>query len=79
VTRYLIDNGFAKTRFLNRWVNGFDEYYKSLEPFTMEFAAKRCGLPLETLHQVAQMIADAEKKGSTTSVSRARCSSRSAS
>jgi formate dehydrogenase major subunit len=61
VTRYLIDNGVAKTDFINRWVKGFDEYRKSLEPFTMEFAAERCGLPIETLRQVAHMIADAEK------------------
>lgn len=61
VTRYLIDNGFAKTDFINRWVNGFDEYRKSLEPFTLEFAAKRCRLPIETLRQVAHMIADAGK------------------
>ena len=61
VTRYLIDNGVAKTDFINRWVNGFDAYRKSLEPFTMEFAAERCGLPIETLRQVAHMIADAEK------------------
>lgn len=60
VTRYLIDNGVAKTDFINRWVKGFDEYRKSLEPFTMEFAAERCGLPIETLRQVAHMIADAE-------------------
>lgn len=61
VTRYLIDNGFAKTDFINRWVNGFDGYRKSLEPFTLEFAAERCRLPIETLRQVAHMIADAEK------------------
>lgn len=61
VTRYLIDNGFAKTDFINRWVNGFDEYRKSLEPFTLEFAATRCRLPIETLRQVAHMIADAGK------------------
>ena len=61
VTRYLIDNGVAKTEFINRWVKGFDEYRKSLEPFTMEFAAERCGLPIETLRQVAHMIANAGK------------------
>src|SRR5258705_6103525 len=60
VTRYLIDNGFAKTDFINRWVNGFDEYRRSLEPFTLEFASKRCGLPVETLKQVAHMIAHSE-------------------
>lgn len=59
VTRYLIDNGFAKTEFINAHVNGFDEYRKSLEPFTLEFAAERCRVPLETLKQVAQMIVNA--------------------
>ena len=61
VSRYLIDNGLAKTDFIDHWVNGFEEYRKSLEPFTMEFASERCGLPLETLKKVAHMIAEAER------------------
>src|SRR5882724_9456329 len=61
VSRYLIDNGMAKTDFINTWVNGFEEYRKSLEPFTLEFASERCGLPVDTLKKVAQMIAGAER------------------
>jgi formate dehydrogenase major subunit len=61
VTRYLIDNGLAKTDFIDKWVNGFEEYRKSLEPFTLEFAAARSGLPIETLKKVAHMIAEAER------------------
>ena len=61
VSRYLIDNGWAKTDFINRWVNGFDEYRKSLEPFTLEFASEHCGLPIDTLKKVAHMIAEAER------------------
>ena len=60
VTRYLIDNGFANTDFINRWVNGFDKYRKSLEPFTLEFAAERCRLPIDVLKKVAHMIAEAK-------------------
>src|SRR5438105_9012441 len=59
ITRYILDNGLAKTAFLDQWVNGLQEYKKSLEPFTMEFAAETCGLSLETLKQVAQMITEA--------------------
>src|SRR5712671_5558817 len=59
ITRYILDNGLANTSFLEKWVNGLDEYKKSLEPFTMEFAAETCGLPSETLKQVAQMITEA--------------------
>src|SRR6266702_3398599 len=59
ITRYILDNGLANTSFLEKWVNGLEEYKKSLEPFTMEFAAETCGLSLETLKQVAQMITEA--------------------
>jgi formate dehydrogenase major subunit len=59
VSRYLLDNGMANTQFLAKWVNGLEEYKKSLAPFTMEFAAKTCGLSEETLKKVAHMIAEA--------------------
>src|SRR5581483_227257 len=60
VTRHLLDTGKANTKFLNQWVNGLDEYRQSLEPFTMEFAAQQTGLSLDTLKQVAQMIAESD-------------------
>src|SRR5260221_12211840 len=60
VTRYLLNNGFANSSFLEKWVNGLEEYKKSLAPFTMEFAAKTSGLPIETLKKVADMIVQAE-------------------
>ena len=60
VTRYLLENGLANTVFLNQWVNGLEDYQRSLEPFTMEFAAQTCGLSLETLKQIARMIAEAD-------------------
>src|SRR4030088_2174920 len=31
VSRYLLENGLADTTFLSRWVNGLDEYRKTLE------------------------------------------------
>src|SRR5215510_8575965 len=61
ISRYILDQGLAKTSFLEKWVNGLDEYKRSLEPFTMEFAAETCGLPIETLRKVAHLIAEAEK------------------
>src|SRR6266550_1077125 len=60
ITRCILDNGLAKTSFLEKWVNGLEDYKKSLGPFTMEFAAETCGLSLETLKQVAKMIVEAE-------------------
>jgi len=60
VSRYLLDNGIADTKFLSKWVNGLDEYTKSLAPFTMEFASQTCGLSEDTLKKVAHMIAEAK-------------------
>src|SRR6266852_8284251 len=61
ISRYLLDNGLAHTAFLDQWVNHLEEYRKSLEPFTLEFASRTCNLSLDTLKQVAQMMADAER------------------
>src|SRR5258708_29803537 len=55
VSRYVLDNGMAHTTFLDQWVNQLDEYRKSLQPFTLEFASRVCNISVETLKQVAQM------------------------
>jgi formate dehydrogenase major subunit len=59
ITRYILDNGLEKTEFLEKWVNGLDEYYKSLDPYTLEFAAQTCGLSVDLLKKVAHMIVEA--------------------
>jgi formate dehydrogenase major subunit len=58
VTLYLLENGLADTEFLAQWVNGVDEYRRSLAPFTLELASLICGLGVETLKKVAHMIAE---------------------
>ena len=60
VSRYLLDNNLANTAFIQQWVHGLEEYKKSLDVFTLEFASQVCGLSVDTLKQVAHMIADAE-------------------
>jgi formate dehydrogenase major subunit len=60
ISRFILANGLAKTSFLNQWVLGLDEYKKSLEPFTMTFAAEKSGLPVEKLEQVARLIASSD-------------------
>jgi formate dehydrogenase major subunit len=59
VSRYLLENGMANTKFLSQWVNGLEEYKRSLAPFTLEFAARTCDLSEDTLKKVAHMIAGA--------------------
>ena len=60
ITRYIFDNGLASQKFMDQWVNGVAEYRQSLEPFTLAMASERCGLPVETITQVAHMIAEAD-------------------
>jgi formate dehydrogenase major subunit len=60
ITRYIFDNGLAKTEFLDKWVNGVEDYTNSLRSFTLEMASQRCGIPVETLKQVAHMIVESD-------------------
>src|SRR5580658_4200 len=60
VSRYLLENGMADTAFLEKWVNWGEDYRKSLEPFTLEFASRTCGLSVETLKKLAHMIGEAK-------------------
>ncbi len=60
ITKFIIDNNLARMDFIEKWVNGFDEYRKSLEPFSMEFASQRCNVPIETLETVAREITAAD-------------------
>jgi formate dehydrogenase major subunit len=61
ITRYIFDHGLAKQSFIDQWVKKADEFRTSLEPFTLEMASQRCGLPMEQLIKVAHMIAEAER------------------
>jgi formate dehydrogenase major subunit len=60
IAKYLIDSELANMEFVNTWVNHFDEYKKSLEPFTLEYAEKVTGVPASTLTTVAHEIAAAD-------------------
>lgn len=60
VSRYILDEGLAKTEFLDQWTNGLAEYRQSLEPFTLDFASETCGIPLETLKRLAHTVAEAK-------------------
>ena len=60
MSRYMLEQGYARTEFLDTWVNGLEAYRASLGLYTMEFAAERCEVPLETLIRVAEEIGKAE-------------------
>jgi formate dehydrogenase major subunit len=61
VTKYLIDTGRHNQAFIDQWVKGFEEYRRSLEPFTLEYAHKITGLSIEEMKRVADEIAAVDK------------------
>jgi formate dehydrogenase major subunit len=60
VTKYIIDQGWEDREFLNKRVTGVEEYIKTLEKFTLEYAEETTGISKETLIQMANMIHDAK-------------------
>jgi len=59
VARYLLDNGLAKLDFVHQWVNEFEEYKESLEPFTLEYAERITGIASQDIEAIALEIAKA--------------------
>ncbi|HTW61783.1 MAG TPA: molybdopterin-dependent oxidoreductase, partial [Terracidiphilus sp.] len=60
VAKYILDRGWHRQEFIDKWVNQFAEYKKSLAPYTLEFAEKRTGIAAETLQQIAREIIEAD-------------------
>ena len=60
VAKYILDRGLAKMDFVETWVNHFEDYKKSLETFTLEYAEKITGVAASTLTAVAEEIAAAD-------------------
>ncbi|RKQ97186.1 formate dehydrogenase major subunit [Kushneria sinocarnis] len=60
LARYMFDNDLADWEFLDNRVNNVEEFRRSLEPFTLEFAAEKTGLSRDELVEAAEMIGRAE-------------------
>jgi formate dehydrogenase major subunit len=59
VTKYILDKGWANEPFLNEKVNGLDEYSRSLEMYTLEYAEETTGISRDKLIKIADMIHEA--------------------
>ena len=60
ISRYILHSGKAKMDFIGRWVNKFDEFRQSLEPFTLEMAERVTGISASQIVQVADEIVKAD-------------------
>ncbi len=59
VAKYIVDHNLHQPKFIQQWVNHFDEYRKSLDPFTLEYTEKVTGIAQSTIVTVANEIAAA--------------------
>jgi formate dehydrogenase major subunit len=60
VAKYILDQGWHQAAFIDKWVNGFQDYKKSLEQYTLEFAERVTKLPSETIKKIASEIHHAD-------------------
>lgn len=60
ITKYIFDHNLARMDFIERWVNGLEDYRASLAPFTLDYAEKATGVPRDTLVEVAGEVAKAD-------------------
>ncbi len=60
VTKYIIDKGWENREFISKHVNGFKDYVKSLDTYTLDYAEKVTGLSKAQLIETATMIHNAK-------------------
>jgi formate dehydrogenase major subunit len=60
VSKYILDQGLANMKFVDQWVNHFEEFKASLEPYTLEYAEQITGVPESTLITVANEVVAAD-------------------
>jgi formate dehydrogenase major subunit len=60
VARYILEHNLHQPRFIEQWVHHFEEYEKSLEPYTLEHTERVTGIPQDTVITVANEIAAAD-------------------
>ncbi|MGP4108795.1 formate dehydrogenase subunit alpha [Virgibacillus sp. L01] len=61
VTKYIIDQGWENRTFVDKWVNGFEEYRESLRKFTLEYAEELTGISKKELIEIAEQIVSVDK------------------
>lgn len=59
VTKYIIDKGWHDKKFIEERVNGFDDYVKTLDKYTLDYASGLTGMSKEQLIRIAEMIHEA--------------------
>ncbi|ACP56391.1 formate dehydrogenase subunit alpha [Saccharolobus islandicus] len=59
VTKYLIDQGWIDKEFIDKKVNGFEEFKESIKGFTLDYVESITGVPREQIVKLAEMVHNA--------------------
>ncbi len=59
----ILAEGLEDKRFIEEWTEGYDEFRKTLNEYTPEFAEKLSGVPKDDIVRAARLYASAEKAG----------------
>lgn len=60
VTKYIIDQGWEDKKMIQERMVGYDDYLKSLEKFTLDFAEEKTGISKKDLIEIATSIHKAD-------------------
>jgi formate dehydrogenase major subunit len=60
VSRFILDQGWQAQGFLDRWVNGLDDFRASLDAYTLDHAEGVTGIAQAMLRQIAREIVQAD-------------------
>jgi anaerobic selenocysteine-containing dehydrogenase len=63
ILRVVLVEGLADSDFCERYVDGLERLREAVEPFTLEVAARRSGVPAELLREAAHVFGGAGKRG----------------
>ncbi len=59
--RVILENGWQNKTFCDRFVTSVDELRQAVEPFTLEHASQRTGVPAEQIFEAAQLFGKARR------------------
>jgi predicted molibdopterin-dependent oxidoreductase YjgC len=61
MAREIIHAGLANDEFIVRATSGFDEYRRTVEPYTLEYAERETGVPAAAIREAAHAYAKADR------------------
>lgn len=65
IIRVILDENLHDKDFIAAEVDGLEELYRALAPYTVDYVAKRCDIPVDQILAAARMFASGKRSGVT--------------